>query len=299
MVYRLLALALLAISFALTACGDDDEQGGEQAGEHPAADPAAGDLGPVHVHGLGVDPGDGALYIATHTGLFRSPTGSDQATRVGRSQQDVMGFSIPEQGRFIGSGHPDPGDSGSPPNLGLIESSNGGESWDQVSLEGAADFHVLRSSGDAIYGFDGAGGRLMASADGGREWDEQRPPGPLVDLAIDPDGREHVVAAAVQTPTGRDGLHESRDGGGSWQPLARDRVGLLAWESPDALFMIDGGGTVSRSGDGGRSFDERGQLGGQPAAFIADGKDLYAALPDGTVMASADGGRTWVVRSSP
>lgn len=290
------ALALL-LSLGLAACGGDDSD--EQAEEHPPADPATSNRGPVHVHGLGIEPGAGALYIATHTGLFRAPAGETKATRIGESEQDVMGFSVAEKGRFIGSGHPDPRDTGKPPNLGLIQSADGGESWDQVSLEGEADFHVLRSRGDNVYGFDATGARLMASQDGGREWTERRPPGLLVDLAIDPDDINHVVVAAVQTPTGRDGLYESRDGGDSWQQLARDRVGLLAWESPDALFMIDAGGTVGRSGDGGRSFDEQGQIGGQPAAFIADGSDLYAALPDGSVKSSGDGGRSWGVRSSP
>lgn len=295
---RSLAVAL-ALLFALAGagCGGDDSD--ERSGEHPAADPAAGGLGPVHVHGLGIDPRDGALYIATHTGLFRAPAGENKAARVGESQQDVMGFSIPERGRFIGSGHPDPSDAGKPPNLGLIESTDGGENWEQVSLGGEADFHVLRSRGDNVYGFDATNARLMASRDGGRKWTEEQPPGLLVDLAIDPDDPDHVVAAAVQTATGRDGLFESRDGGATWEPLARGRVGLLAWERPDALFVIDGAGSVGRSSDGGTSFEERGQLGGQPAAFVADGGDLYAALGDGTVMASADGGATWGVRSSP
>ena len=42
----------------LTSDGDETFSG------VPAADP-----GPVHVHGLGVNPADGALFIATHTGL--------------------------------------------------------------------------------------------------------------------------------------------------------------------------------------------------------------------------------------
>ena len=297
MVSRLLALGLVATSLGLAACGDDDA--GENAPNTPAAEAPAGDPGPVHVHGLGVDPADDSLFVATHTGLYRAAPGEQRAARVGDSQQDVMGFSIAGKRRFIGSGHPDPRDSNSPPNLGLIESSDGGRSWRQVSLAGEVDFHVLRSAGARVYGFDATGGRLLASEDGGREWDERSPPGPVVDLAIDPSDPEHVVIAAVQTATGRDGLYESRDGGESWDQLVRDQVGLLAWESPGALFLIDGTGTVRRSGDGGRGFEERGQIGGQPAAFIASGENLYAALPDGTVKASADDGQSWVVRSSP
>jgi hypothetical protein len=36
---------------------------------------SAADPGPVHVHGLGVNPADGALFIATHTGLYRVDAG--------------------------------------------------------------------------------------------------------------------------------------------------------------------------------------------------------------------------------
>jgi hypothetical protein len=35
------------------------------------------DAGPQHVHGLGVNEADGALYIATHSGLWRADRKSD------------------------------------------------------------------------------------------------------------------------------------------------------------------------------------------------------------------------------
>jgi hypothetical protein len=43
-----------------------------------------------------------------------------------------------------------------------------------------------------------------------------------------------------------------------------------------------------------------GEIGGQPAAFLAQGvRELYVALHDGTIKRSTDGGATWVVRSTP
>jgi hypothetical protein len=47
-----------------------------------------------------------------------------------------------------------------PPNLGLIESRDGGETWKNVSLLGQADFHVLESAGRRII----AGSASRASA---------------------------------------------------------------------------------------------------------------------------------------
>jgi hypothetical protein len=43
-----------------------------------------------------------------------------------------------------------------------------------------------------------------------------------------------------------------------------------------------------------------GEIGGQPAALVAEGpNDLYVALHDGTIKRSTDGGATWKLRSTP
>ncbi len=285
---RLLAVAGAVLAFAGCA-GDEEPAAGPAAGEEAAPPPGA-DF--AHVHGLGVNPSDGALLIATHTGLFRAAPGSPSAQRVGDSQQDVMGFTVVGADRFLGSGHPDPR-AGGPPNLGLIRSQDAGREWQQVSLLGKTDFHVLRAAGRVVYGFDGSSGLLFVSRDGGRTWQERTPPAPLIDLAIDPGDDRRVVVA---TP---DGLFSSPDGGKGWRPLDAQRVGLLAWSSDEALYLVGGDGAVAASADQGRSWKDRGTIGGQPAAFVADADDLYAALADGTVSASADGGRGWAVRARP
>ncbi len=61
-------LAPLTLVLLAAGCGG--------SGEDAAAPLQPPDSGPVHVHGLGVDPADGALFIATHTGLWRSPKAS-------------------------------------------------------------------------------------------------------------------------------------------------------------------------------------------------------------------------------
>lgn len=282
------ALLVLAaaggVAVAVTAGGDDDGSGG---GVHASSGP-----GLAHVHGLGINPGDGTLYIATHTGLFRAPEGKRKASRVGDSKQDVMGFSVVGTDRFLGSGHPGPGQD-APPNLGLIRSDNAGRSWQPVSLSGEADFHVLRSQDDTVYGFNGLTGKLMTSRNGGRDWDEHDPPDPMLDLAIDPSDPAHIVASVEE------GLVESRDAGRGWRPVAEGRLGLLAWPEPDRLYFIDGAGHVSMSADAGRSWREMGSIDTQPAAFAAADAELYAALPDGTVKRSSDDGASWSTRAKP
>ena len=277
-------LALIAVLAA--GCGGAHDAVESSASDLPAADP-----GPVHVHGLGVDARDGSLDLAAHTGLYVIRNGERVARRVGDSHQDTMGFAVAADGRFVGSGHPDPR-SDLPPHLGLIESTDGGRTWRSISLLGEADFHVLRLAGRTLYGFDASHGRLLASEDGGRTWDERSPPEPLVDLVPHPRQPQHLVAAGSA-------LHRSRDGGRSWEPLGGE-PGLLAWPTPDRLLHVSGGGRVRASSDGGKRWRRLGAVGGTPAAFLAvDADELYVALHDGTVVVSANGGRSWSVRSRP
>jgi hypothetical protein len=258
--------------------------------------PPAIDPGPVHVHGLGVNPSDGALFIATHTGMYRVEEGERKAERVGQRYQDTMGFTVVGPDRFLGSGHPDFDEARErnlPPLLGLIESTDSGQSWEPISLLGEADFHVLRSAGELVYGYDASNERLLFSSNRGRTWDELAKPGPLVDLAIDPSDPRRIVAA------GEEGLFESRDGGGRWNQLSKV-AGLLAWPKRDRLFLVAGGGQVFTSNDGGRRLRHLGEIGGQPAALLAHKTDeLYVALHDGTIKRSTDGGVSWAVRSTP
>lgn len=255
------------------------------------------DSGPVHVHGLGINPADKALVIATHTGIYRVPPNAQQAARVGDSRQDTMGFTVVGANRFLGSGHPDPRamrESSLPPNLGLIESTDGGRTWTPISLLGEADFHVLRSRGRLVYGFDSTNARLLVSVDRGRTWSRRPIPGLLIDLAVHPDTPSTLVAATER------GLIASLDRALTWQAVGPQR-GLLAWPASSRLFLVDPGGAVHISSAGlGRRWTQISDIVGQPAAFVAESaQELYVALHDGTIKRSADGGRSWDVRSSP
>jgi hypothetical protein len=270
----------------VAACG-----GGDDAPTAPGgADAAADEGGAAHIHGVGVNPADDAVIIATHTGLFRAPAGRQTAERIGDRRQDTMGFTVVGPDRFLGSGHPDLRED-LPPLLGLIRSADAGRSWTPVSLLGEADFHVLRAAGRRIYGVNASDGRLLVSDDGGRGWASRTPPGPLLDVAIDPRDPDHVVAAA------EDGLFRSRDAGSRWRPLEPGRTGLLAWGAA-GLVLIEGDGTVHAGRDAGRTFEVVGRVEGQPAALAAHGDELLVALHDNSVHVSGDGGRTWKLRVS-
>jgi hypothetical protein len=288
---RAIVLALLLACTPIAGCGGNDPSPSTSSG------PAVSDPGPVHVHGLGVNPKDGALFIATHTGLFRAPIGRTQPKRVGDRFQDTMGFAIVGPDRFLGSGHPD-GRDNLPPFLGLIASRDAGRTWKPVSMLGKVDFHVLETAGQTVYGFgsdwDTRNPVFMASANGGRSWTQLVPPEPLIDLAIDPADTQHLVAS------GEGGLYRSRDGGRAWRPLTMNDTGMLVWTRPDRLLRVGDDGRVKLSTDAAHSWDEVGSIDGQPAAFDrgAPGQ-LLAALHDGTVKQSSDDGRTWTVRALP
>ncbi len=261
--------------------------GGDGAGQ-PASEAGGGG----HVHGLGVNPADGAVFVASHNGLFRAAPGDSQARLVGTAGKDVMGFAIVGPNRFLGSGHPGAGED-LPSNLGLILSTDAGRTFRPVSLLGEADFHVLRSARRLVYGFDATNQRLMVSRDGGRTWVQHDAPAPVLDLVPDPRRSRRVLAATEA------GLFASGDAGANWQ-MRSESVGLLAWPSPNRLYAVDGRGRVFLSADSGGRWKAVGDIGGRPAALLATApRDLYVALHDGTIKRSANGGASWTLRSSP
>lgn len=245
------------------------------------------DDGISHIHGVGINPADDALVVATHSGLFRAAPEDRRAQRVSDLQQDTMGFTVVGPDRFLGSGHPAAG-SGGPSLLGLIESDDAGRTWSAVSLSGEADFHVLRAAGRRVYGVNSIDGALLVSEDRGRTWTRSAPPGAVVDLAIDPKDPDHVVIS------GDGGLSRSEDAGRTWKRLGVDLVGLLVWNS--RLVLVDAEGGVHASDTDGRRFAAVGRVGGRPAAAAAAGERLLVALHDNSVRASVDGGRRWRVR---
>jgi photosystem II stability/assembly factor-like uncharacterized protein len=262
-------------------------------GGQGALPPVDVETGVVHVHGLGVDPGDGTLYAATHSGLFKIPE-KGEAERVANRAQDTMGFSVVGPGRFIGSGHPDfREDDVRPPLLGLIESDDAGVTWDRVSLHGEADFHALQAAHDKVYGYDSTSGTFMVTEDK-QTWD-RRSRLQLLAFAVDPADPDRVVAATLQGPVA------SADGGRTWTPLTgAPPLAVVAWQTGAGLFGVGVDGSVHRSGDGGRSWARAGEVGGQPEALTVDTVEeatrLHVAVADRGIVVSTDGGRTFTTR---
>ena len=282
---RVLPLFLFAsVAFGLLggACGEGDVAPGEDAGSE--------DPGPLHIHGMGVDPAGGRLYIATHFGLYRYDDGPIPDL-VGEKRHDLMGFTVAGPRTFVAGGHPELADIQSkklPPQLGFMRSDDAGKSWTNVSLLGSADLHALVVSGDRVVAFDAVAGRVILSDDGGESW---RPGASLkfTSLALMANG-ELLGATGSGILLSSDGV--------AWQPVAVAPPLVYASSSGEGAWGVDARGAVHRSSDG-KTWERAGALAGAPAAFLATSEKLVAALQDGSVVSSNDGGKSWQAYAAP
>jgi photosystem II stability/assembly factor-like uncharacterized protein len=276
------AVAGLAAGLILAGCGADDEVEHDHDESPPGDDSAVASEDTFgHIHGLGV--ADDVLYAATHYGLFTVI--EDEAARISDDDHDFMGFTMVDADSFLASGHPN-SRTDLPPNLGLLESTDGGQTWEEVSLMGEVDFHALDAKHGVVYGFDSGTAELMRSDDG-EEW-ERLGQQAMADVAISPEDPESVLI------TTEDGPALSADGGGQFEVLDGAPVVMLVdWSQPDLLVGVGPEGDVHRSADGGDTWDEGVGLGERPHAMtVSPDGDVYVALGT-SIVVSADGGQTF------
>ncbi|HEX5568452.1 MAG TPA: exo-alpha-sialidase [Streptomyces sp.] len=278
--FRSTIAAAALLTTLLTGCSGDSEK--PSSAERS---PASG-AGTEHVHGLGVNPGDGRLYVATHHGVIA--VDDDGSSKRMGDTADYMGFTVIGADTFLGSGHPAEG-SDEPANRGLIESTDAGKTWKTLSLAGEADFHALEHAHGTIYGYDSTNGLLRVSEDG-EDWDDRAELAAL-DIAVSPTDPDTVLA------TTQGGVARSTDGGETFADGDGRVLAYLSWAEQEALYGIDLDGVLHRSTDGGKNWAKAGTVpGGQPQALTAVGSDhVLAATADG-VYESEDGGKTFTRR---
>jgi DNA-binding beta-propeller fold protein YncE len=249
------------------------------------------DLGFGHIHGVDVNPADGMVYAATHTGVFRlDPAGP---VRVADRYQDTMGFTIIGPDLFLGSGHPSLDDPG-PVHLGLIRSTDRALTWSTLSLAGQADFHALSAAGATVYGHDATTGTVLRSDDAGQNW-QRGAELAIVDLDVDPSNPQHVLATSEQ------GLLESADGGITFSAFTLQPPRPLALvdhvparhdvDHSPRVVGVDRAGTAWALSGG--VWERAGSMPEMPTAFTVVADDWYLAGTASGVISSDDGGRTW------
>ncbi len=251
-----------------------------------------------HIHGLGIDPSDRSiLYIATHGDFYQSING-EPPLKVDEQRADYMAFNAPySQGApLYASGHPATGG-----NTGLIKSTDGGKTWQQVAtvLDPPVDFHAMgisKSDPNLIIGFDSAGRGLFKTIDAGQNWQTLEFPDYISALAISPNDHNIVFAA-----TGK-GIYQSSDGANTWTQIEQYNgllVFTLAFDENGTLYASTDTFGLSKSVDLGKTWEtiNSPNLTIMSIAVDVQNNILYIAgyVPDGfqEVYKSSDNGNTW------
>jgi photosystem II stability/assembly factor-like uncharacterized protein len=271
--------------------------------------------------------GAGVVILAVIAFVTFSLTAADEGEPVAwatLNTADVHALAFaPDDAQHLYFGHHD----------GLLETRDGGRSWQPASLTGSDAMNVKAADGRIqIAGHD----VYLESIDGGATWRPVPNDLPGLDLhafAIDPDNPDHAWTFAVgfglfeTTDAGRhwalrqpgnwgylatyrdndrtnliavgpEGLVRSLDAGVSWVPLAYPGAplagGIAATRDGSALYAATGAG-LRRSTDQGQTWSETGFDGVALALAIAPGDPMDVVIVDQATRfyRSTDGGATW------
>ena len=256
-----------------------------------------------HVHGLAFTADGKSLMVPAHIGLAVYRDG--RWTKASGPAHDFMGFSLAEKAIYT-SGHPAPGSALRNP-LGLIKSSDGGATWQQLGLSGESDFHVMAAGyrSNAIYVVNPEPNSRMRqpgihfTQDDGKSWTRAAAAGlsgRITSIAVHPSDPGRVAAGTL------DGLFISRDSGASFK-----REGS-ATPVTAVTFDLDGKRIYFAPGEGAilqrAALDGKGdtklslpKLDGDFVVYIAQSPakpdNLAIATRSRHVFLTTNGGKTW------
>ncbi len=251
-----------------------------------------------HIHGLGIDPEHrNILYIAAHGDFYQSVNWS-LPVKVDEKRADYMAFNAPYSQRspLYASGHPATGG-----NTGLIKSTDGGKTWQQVAtvLDPPVDFHamsVTKADPNIIIGFDSEGRGLFKTVDAGKNWQTLQFPDYIASLAISPTDSNVVFAG-----TGK-GIYQSNDGANTWTKIDQYKgllIFALTFDENGILYVSTEPFGLSKSADLGKTWETINTPKFTTTSIAADSQNniLYIAgyVPDGyqEVYKSSDSGNSW------
>lgn len=194
-----------------------------------------------------------AVLVGGHPGMFRSTDGGTTFARVSgpAAAPDVHALGGTGSSLYLAS-----------PQLGLMASTDGGQTWQVRSAQEGRSFMgtilVDPKDPNRLIGVDMAAG-LTASADGGRTWKPLGGPQAAMAAAWSPANTDDIIAV------GMNGGARSTDGGATWQEL-------------------------------------RLPAGTSAVSYDTNGQTLYAAALNGqraVVYRSTDNGAAWVPTIGP
>lgn len=215
-------LALLAWSVASAAIAASHTYAGERTSAGPVL---------FHVHGLVFSSDGKTILVPSHYGLaaYRDASWSE----VNGPVHDFAGFAVSASALYA-SGHPPEG-SALPDPLGLVKSTDGGETWRPLALGGEADFHLIAAGyrSNAVYVLNAQPNSTMPAAglyltlDEGKTWRHGAArglEGEILGLAAHPREPETLAAATDR------GLYLSRDAGGRFSRLDRGAMTAVTFD---------------------------------------------------------------------
>jgi hypothetical protein len=183
-----------------------------------------------HIHGLGYAGNQEALFVAAHDGLKVYKNRKWFQTR--KENNDYMGFSPTDDG-FYASGHPGQ-DSMLPNPLGIMKSTDNGETMEEIVLSGEADFHTMAAGyyNHLLFVQSPEDNSLMEagsfyrSSDDGKTWGRVSAKwlqDDIMSVAVHPEDPDYIAAA------GSKGIYLSEDGGESFQLAAENTQGTCVY----------------------------------------------------------------------
>lgn len=263
-----------------------------------------------HLHGLTYSK-DSTIYIGTHEGMISSKDQGNTWSTVSSYDFDFMGFHMLSNGDMLSSGHPGP-NTDLPNPLGVMKSSDNGETWDSLSLLGKIDFHIMTSNYDnpsIIFALNqmgegeyGAG--IFKSTDGGKNWEKIEPKGLPADLhkvysLIALPDHENTLLAGTE-----EGVMHSDDGGKTWSLHDGERFitafSVVPNETKDLISysVTKDDAAIMISKDDGVTWEKLGLNLGQDAGnYISVNPDnlnqITVSSFNNSVFVSEDGGKNW------
>lgn len=250
------------------------------AGSIQNAVAAGEDIGSLsHVHNIRA-LGD-QIILGTHEGLYQY-LNEKSVKRISPERFDVMGLAISARGIFA-SGHPGQG-SKLPEPIGVLFSSDGGETWKKLALAGQVDFHILETVGQDIYGADSGSGELMYSSNGGKSW-IKRGKNSFEDIAPNP----KVKGSALSVKDGK--LYRSTDAFITSKRV-KTSFGVNSIDWIEGSLIASSGTVLYQSINAGTSWKKLATL---PASIgpITQSSKIIALVMDGAIYSSSNGGKTF------
>jgi hypothetical protein len=254
----------------------------------------------THIHGIGYTKDGNQIMIPAHDGIQILENGKWSLLK--GEKHDYMGFSLVDNG-FYSSGHSAPGSKLKNP-LGIVKSTDGGNSLQPLDLYGIEDFHGLTVGyySHVIYVLNpkpnpkmGATG-LYYSTDDAKTWNQsafQGVNGQAVTFAAHP-----TDPATVLIGTNK-GLFQSKDFGNSFTKLSIDiPVSSLSYNPKTGMLIGSSGSTLfAQSGQEFQKITSPKIMQGDSISYIAQNPvkkdEIVLATENRDVFVSKDLGQTW------